>query len=481
MATATDDHHEVHDSTLPGSPSRDPTNLAAVATEKVGTEDCAAVDVDGVAAGARARLGLRPVAPGPRRGRAAGVVRAAEPRPAPRRCWSGSPCPTMTSRPCSRCGPSPIATSSCGGCSSAATRASSPSMGDGDAFIDCPSLPRELDLQGPLLLGVRLRGDGRRRPARSTSSAACPTTSPGRRSPIWASRWSSTGSAVARRASTSSGGSSRTSSGALYALGRLQFHLYHLRVGIAGPAFWPETDEPGFRKGDATLGVHIPAIGPLAPSECDASFDLARSFVERHFPEHDFHGARPARRGCSTSSSPTTCPPTRTSCGSNAASPSSTARPTMDATPCASCSIACRSRSTSCRSARRSSGRSCSHLRGGGRWKTRTGWLDLRLSRIGDGLGVRQVDVAARSRHRVPATRALRRCRRPGTAAAAARRGGRAPPSPASGARPDSTRNCASEPWCGSPSTFGRAGEGDHGHVGTEVAEDARPVARARR
>jgi hypothetical protein len=79
--------------------------------------------------------------------------------------------------------------------------------------------------------------------------------------------------------------------GALYALGRLQFHLYHLRVGIAGPAFWPDTDEPGFRKGDATLGVHIPATGPLVPSQCDASFALAGSFVRDHFPGHDFRVA----------------------------------------------------------------------------------------------------------------------------------------------------------------------------------------------
>ena len=76
--------------------------------------------------------------------------------------------------------------------------------------------------------------------------------------------------------------------GTLYALGRLQFHLYHLRVGIAGPAFWPDTDEPGFRKGDATLGVHIPATGPLGPADCDVSFALARSFVRERFSEHDF-------------------------------------------------------------------------------------------------------------------------------------------------------------------------------------------------
>ncbi len=76
--------------------------------------------------------------------------------------------------------------------------------------------------------------------------------------------------------------------GALYALGRLQFHLYHLRRGIAGPAFWLDSDEPGFRVGDATLGIHIPAIGPLSPDACDSSFAMARTFVDAHFPEHDF-------------------------------------------------------------------------------------------------------------------------------------------------------------------------------------------------
>ncbi|HTN80887.1 MAG TPA: acyltransferase domain-containing protein [Acidimicrobiales bacterium] len=76
--------------------------------------------------------------------------------------------------------------------------------------------------------------------------------------------------------------------GTLYALGRLQFHLYRLRCSIAGPAFWPDSDEPGFRHGDATLGIHIPAIGALTPESCDASFAAARSFVDEHFPEHDF-------------------------------------------------------------------------------------------------------------------------------------------------------------------------------------------------
>jgi hypothetical protein len=79
--------------------------------------------------------------------------------------------------------------------------------------------------------------------------------------------------------------------GALYALGRLQFNPYRLRTGMAGPLFWYEADAveargPGFQPGDPALGVHVPAGTPLSPAACDASFEMARTFFRRHLPAH---------------------------------------------------------------------------------------------------------------------------------------------------------------------------------------------------
>jgi hypothetical protein len=79
--------------------------------------------------------------------------------------------------------------------------------------------------------------------------------------------------------------------GALYALGRLQFNPYRLRVGPAGPLFWYDessADFPGdgFRPGDRVLGVHIPEAGPLHPPAVDASLHMASEFFAEHLPEH---------------------------------------------------------------------------------------------------------------------------------------------------------------------------------------------------
>lgn len=49
--------------------------------------------------------------------------------------------------------------------------------------------------------------------------------------------------------------------GAVYELGRLQFH-----------------------RGGATLDLHIPETGPMTPEAVDASLDRARAFFPRHFP-----------------------------------------------------------------------------------------------------------------------------------------------------------------------------------------------------
>ena len=164
------------------------------------------------------------------------------------------------------------------------------SMGDCDAFLDCPSLPRGLDLQGRCFWVF----------AYASMVEVIRAFHLARGVPDDIS-WATLGDvgqqlAVHRKRRGTTGLDLQWwlvahFLGGLYALGRLQFHLYHLRVGIAGPPFWPDTDEPGFRRGDATLGVHIPATGPLVPSECDASFALAGAFVKRHFPEHDFRVA----------------------------------------------------------------------------------------------------------------------------------------------------------------------------------------------
>jgi hypothetical protein len=37
--------------------------------------------------------------------------------------------------------------------------------------------------------------------------------------------------------------------------------------------------------------VHIPEAGPLTPAACDASLRTARPFFEAHFPEHPFRVA----------------------------------------------------------------------------------------------------------------------------------------------------------------------------------------------
>jgi hypothetical protein len=79
--------------------------------------------------------------------------------------------------------------------------------------------------------------------------------------------------------------------GSLYALGRLQFNPFSLRTGMAGPLFWYEGEAaealgPGFQPGDPALGVHVPAGTPLAPAACDESFEAARTFFHRHLPAH---------------------------------------------------------------------------------------------------------------------------------------------------------------------------------------------------
>jgi hypothetical protein len=60
---------------------------------------------------------------------------------------------------------------------------------------------------------------------------------------------------------------------------------------MAGPLFWYEGEAaaargPGFQVGDPVLGLHVPSGSPLSPAECAASLNQAGPFFERHFPDH---------------------------------------------------------------------------------------------------------------------------------------------------------------------------------------------------
>ncbi len=82
--------------------------------------------------------------------------------------------------------------------------------------------------------------------------------------------------------------------GQIYEFGRLQYNLLRLGDGWLSPARWYPPAEargrgPGFRPGDAAVGVHIPDGGPLTPAACDESLTAARAFFDRCFPA-------PARR-----------------------------------------------------------------------------------------------------------------------------------------------------------------------------------------
>lgn len=80
--------------------------------------------------------------------------------------------------------------------------------------------------------------------------------------------------------------------GALFELGRLQFHRSRIVPGIvgAGPLFWydaPHAQQlgPGYGHGDAVLALHVPPTGPLDPHGVEASLRSARAFFARHFPQ----------------------------------------------------------------------------------------------------------------------------------------------------------------------------------------------------
>lgn len=72
--------------------------------------------------------------------------------------------------------------------------------------------------------------------------------------------------------------------GAIYQLGRLQFNRSYTRLD---PATIKMLQAP-FQHGDPSLGVHIPQAGPLTPEACDESFLQARAFFAQYFPDETY-------------------------------------------------------------------------------------------------------------------------------------------------------------------------------------------------
>lgn len=68
-------------------------------------------------------------------------------------------------------------------------------------------------------------------------------------------------------------------SGRLFRLGRLQFCME-----TAGH----DIPEKGIAAGEKTIGMHIPAIGPMKPEACEESLRRAREFFPKYFPEHAY-------------------------------------------------------------------------------------------------------------------------------------------------------------------------------------------------
>ncbi len=82
--------------------------------------------------------------------------------------------------------------------------------------------------------------------------------------------------------------------GELY-LGELDWLSYHLKaklfkLGRLQFCFSNSYEFPkiGVKKGDAVVDTHIPAAGPLDIKECQKSFDFAREFFAKYFPEKEW-------------------------------------------------------------------------------------------------------------------------------------------------------------------------------------------------
>jgi hypothetical protein len=76
--------------------------------------------------------------------------------------------------------------------------------------------------------------------------------------------------------------------GELLSIGSLEFHRVNLGVGTLAPEWYDEADPhatlPGFRRGDASVGIHIPQGADLTPSALERTFDEARRVLGRTWP-----------------------------------------------------------------------------------------------------------------------------------------------------------------------------------------------------
>lgn len=77
--------------------------------------------------------------------------------------------------------------------------------------------------------------------------------------------------------------------GEILQVGSLKFHRVHLGVGTLAPRPWMDAEEmarrgAGFREGDESLGVHIPARIDLSPAALDVTFARAREVLGEVWP-----------------------------------------------------------------------------------------------------------------------------------------------------------------------------------------------------
>lgn len=76
----------------------------------------------------------------------------------------------------------------------------------------------------------------------------------------------------------------------LFECGRLQYNLLRIGHGDLSPGQWYSAQEaglrgPGFRPGDAAAGIHIPEGPPLTAPACDAADRSARELLDGCFPD----------------------------------------------------------------------------------------------------------------------------------------------------------------------------------------------------
>ena len=65
----------------------------------------------------------------------------------------------------------------------------------------------------------------------------------------------------------------------LFKLGRLQFAFGKSHCDIP---------EKNIKKGDNVIEVHIPRTGPLEREECERSFEIAKEFFAKYYPEYEY-------------------------------------------------------------------------------------------------------------------------------------------------------------------------------------------------